>query len=258
MTVKIILILCVIVSTGMLGGIANYLLSNSRPQSDDPAGGTPALQLSWLGYAFLGIIAALIVPLFLSLAQSSLLDDIIKATCNDEPTNGAAQSANCSSLYGKLFIFAGFCLLAAFSSRAFLQGMSEKLLNDMKRSVENAQRSIQRTNEKLDEVSENIDSPPRPTPDVLMAEVKSIFDTDTSLEAPSADDRKILKALAASSFTWRTLAGTATDSGLPQPLVHDRLNRMVELTMAETRIGRKSGRPLYAITSRGLAALQRL
>jgi RsiW-degrading membrane proteinase PrsW (M82 family) len=97
------LVLGIMVSAGVLGGIANYFLAERHAE------------FAWrdlFKYAVLGVVAALMVPLFLNMISSNLLD-----LARTRPIN--------------LFVFAGFCLIAVMFSRRFLENMSAKLIQQV-------------------------------------------------------------------------------------------------------------------------------
>jgi len=85
-----LLILGIMIGSGILGGLVNFLLSENHK---------PLVWKALLGYCLLGIVAALTVPLFLNMISSDLLGNAPK-----KPVN--------------LLIFNGICLLfSVFSCR---------------------------------------------------------------------------------------------------------------------------------------------
>lgn len=98
-----LLVFGIMVSAGVLGGIANYFLAERHAE------------FAWrdlFKYAVLGVVAALMVPLFLNMISSNLLD-----LARTRPIN--------------LFVFAGFCLIAVIFSRRFLENLSAKLIQQV-------------------------------------------------------------------------------------------------------------------------------
>lgn len=95
-----LLLLAVMVITGILGGLANYFMSEKKGDSTSKG---------IIKYALLGIVAALTVPLFLFMISSDLL-----AVAKSRPID--------------LFVFAGFCLLFVLFSRLFLESAAAKLM----------------------------------------------------------------------------------------------------------------------------------
>lgn len=97
-----LVLLAIMVLAGMLGGAANYFVSDKS--------GSSAKELS--KYTVLGVVAALTVPLFLNMISSDLL-----ATAKSRPID--------------LFVFAGFCLLFVLFSRRFVESAAAKLLQQL-------------------------------------------------------------------------------------------------------------------------------
>lgn len=95
-----LLLFAVMVITGILGGLANYFMS----EKGDGSNGKGIIK-----FALLGIVAALTVPLFLYMISSDLL-----SVAKSRPID--------------LFVFAGFCLVFVLFSRLFLEGAAAKLM----------------------------------------------------------------------------------------------------------------------------------
>lgn len=94
-----LLLFGIMLFAGLLGGIANYFLS-------DRGSAFSAAEL--LKYAVLGVVASLTVPLFLNMISSDLL-----AMAKARPID--------------LFVFAGFCLLFVLFSRRLVENISARL-----------------------------------------------------------------------------------------------------------------------------------
>jgi hypothetical protein len=100
-----IMIIILMSGAGLLGGITNYLRFEQEKKD-------------WSSFwrnVLMGISASTLVPLFLTMISSNLLK----------------ESASDSS---RFFIFFGFCLIASLSSKAFIQTVSDRLLNEMNKT----------------------------------------------------------------------------------------------------------------------------
>lgn len=95
-----LLILAIMIISGILGGLANYFLSE---KSEKPAQGVI------LKYSFLGMAAALTTPFFLNMISSNMLE-----TARTKPLN--------------FLVFSGFCLVFAFFSCRFLENIYTRRL----------------------------------------------------------------------------------------------------------------------------------
>src|SRR6266446_3122599 len=106
---------------GLIGGWAGYLF-------DPVSSGDANVQLrrhTRKRYLLLGLIAAACVPLFLSLLQSGLIANIF----SPKKENNVEIVP-----FSEFLIFAGFCLIAALSSRTFLDTVSRQLMRDVQRA----------------------------------------------------------------------------------------------------------------------------
>ena len=98
-------LIVVMIVAGIAGGTVNYALL-----SDGDRTGWGA----WCRASGMGLAASFLMPLFLNTISSSLVPNILDA-------KGGA---------GDILFFAGFCLLAAISSRAFITTLSDKILRE--------------------------------------------------------------------------------------------------------------------------------
>src|SRR5574343_1056722 len=98
-----LLILGVMVLTGILGGTANYFLTDRIDLSG---------QRGWVRYAVFGVVAALTVPLFLNMIASTLLEG-----ARTKPID--------------YYVFAGFCLLYVVASRRLFENMLQRLMGQI-------------------------------------------------------------------------------------------------------------------------------
>ncbi len=106
-------IFLVMMTAGILGGGAAHLSNATDIQSAKSADAPLHPWRSWFADLSVGVVAAFCVPIFLQITQSKLMDALWQET----QTGPGPQ----------LFYLAGFCLIAAFSSRAFLQSVSGQI-----------------------------------------------------------------------------------------------------------------------------------
>ncbi|HVF44674.1 MAG TPA: YEATS-associated helix-containing protein [Pyrinomonadaceae bacterium] len=106
------LLILIMILAGCLGGVVNFF----QAKSDDPARADLRHSL------VVGVAAAFLVPLFLQMISSTIL------------STGAANPL-------ELFIFAGFCIVAAISSKAFISSLSERILKDVKEAKSASQKA---------------------------------------------------------------------------------------------------------------------
>ena len=141
---------------GAAGGVANWILNSgveaSRPDAAGEADINPTIQFGMIGYIVVGVVAAFTVPLFLSLAQSDLMAKVLQ-----DP----------GSLEDRM-VFAGFCIIAAFSSRAFMSSVSAALIKEVREVEKRRTRQKQppqrlrlrsdEAEERVEEIADNVGS----------------------------------------------------------------------------------------------------
>ena len=120
-----IVLLLIMLAAGVLGGIASYYLSESEDRSK-----TKSITL--------GIVAALIVPVFLNMISSNILIEAQKEI-------------------DKLFIFTGFCVLASVFSRNFLENIYNKVIQQ-----------VGNLEKKIEEAAEEPELPAKDVPETLL------------------------------------------------------------------------------------------
>jgi hypothetical protein len=236
-----VLYVCVLmVAAGLAGGYVNYMQIRSDTQeSDFDKDSVQPGEIPLYGYLITGVVASFIVPLFLSIAKSDLLKEIFDI----DDLNGTKLT--------DMFIFAGFCLVAAISSRAFIQTITRQIFE-----VKAEQKSLQVGQKSLQvEIAEVIDNFPAPgEQEHAVEEDKS---ATTSLPTPplTSAQFRVLEALNAKQYTWRNATGAAKDSGQPLNETRKILGELIQLGLLVERQSQKSGNLLYKLTARGMLAL---
>lgn len=215
-SINYILLIFLMVGAGLLGGITNYF----RIEQDKKD------VFAFLENILLGISASLLIPLFLNMISSNLLK----------------ESSTDSS---KLFILFGFCLIASLSSKTFIQTISDRVLNEVKKTKEKV-KDIEKEVEPIisrgteaDEEAEDIGS-------LLKARTFS-FDED---------EKKVLNSLASSKYAWRTLTGITKETELPKENILKSINRLVLDRLAVVKTGEK-GRTLWGLTLKGMSSAEK-
>ena len=198
-----LIILLIMVTAGVLGGVANYFLSDRQnPNRKD-----------WGKYPVLGVIAALTVPLFLNMISSNLLE--------------AARSRPV-----EFFVFGGFCLIYVVASRRVFEDVVNKLLGQ----VDQMKREMRRIEQQQETLGSLRDELPAPVIDSPAPVVKP----EATREALSYNDIEILRALSEDSYIYGNLAGITEKTGLARDLVSSRLAVLRSLGVIETRINDKN------------------
>lgn len=109
----ILILIVTMIVFGSFGGVINYLIVKQKALSSNSK--MEGISLSYC--VLLGIAAAFLVPLFLVLMSSNIV----------ERTSGG---------YVKFLTFAGLCLIAGISSTNFIQTISGSIMNKFIQSTE--------------------------------------------------------------------------------------------------------------------------
>jgi predicted transcriptional regulator len=189
-----------IISSGVLGGTVNFFQQYSKENK------------GWVNYIrciVIGLGASFLVPLFLQMISSNLVDN---AKLNDKD----------------LLVFIGFCLIASIFSRRFIETIGDKVLKQVQEAKETAQTAkeiAQTSKEEVDLMaskSTEIDDNERISSENLIQSTSTT--TTTTLDpSGSASNEKakeiiknVLKALKDNLYTFRTLKGISKDAEITE------------------------------------------
>jgi hypothetical protein len=195
----------VMLLTGALGGYANYL--NAKPEE----------RHFWKSMV-MGAIATITIPLFLKIVDSNLISD------------GVIDPYS-------ILVFAGFCVLAAFYSAKFLEGLSGRILQNLQQKVEeNAQKlnetaaKVEQTDQKVIETAEKADM----MMDIQLPAAPEMAESEPSArgglflpeasEIPKGPKTQIIAAMGNNLQTLETLHGK---TGLSQEDLQKALDEMI-------------------------------
>ncbi len=236
------------VSAGLLGGLSNFLT--------DPNFGRERPWYLATAPFVLSLIAALTTPLFLSLAKSQIIENLI---------SGYQTSRIFSA---DVFVFFGFCLVASLSSRVFLERLTDQVLA-LKKDVSETRREMVEIAEEQAALEANL-SPE--TKEAVLSELESepvsepSSDSSGVVVTPPANDLKkmrltprgykILMALEDSRFRWRTISALSKETEIEREILSDHLERLLRLGLVGIQVGTK-GSTLYSITEFGRLQLHR-
>ena len=212
MTNQTYTILGIIIAAGSLGGLVSAFTSVDEK-----------LSISFCAKrVVVGIASAFVVPLFLNMISSTLLEK--------------AQSDTTPCPY---FVFAGFCVIAAISSKAFISTVSDRLLRQVREEVREVKASVEPVLLKETE-------PDQPAPGVSRVGLLA--------SRPDAE-RQILKALSSGKYSLRTLDGIAKETGLDVGTVSGHIRALTNSGLVTKRTGEK-GQDLWCLTQAGKTALE--
>lgn len=198
-----LIILGIMVLAGILGGVANFFLSDRQGE---------LVPRDWIKYAILGVIAALTVPLFLNMISSNLLE-----AARTRPVD--------------FFVFAGFCLIYVVASRRAFENAAHKLLSQL----DQIKRDVSHLKQQKHEAS-----PSAPVKEEAPVAVEAAAKSEPAKEVLSYNDVEILRAIAEENYVYGNLAGLTDKTGLGRDLVSNRLTVLKSLGIIETRISDKN------------------
>ena len=227
--------LAILVAAGLVGGATAWLydrdsyLTAAKLSTDSQieAGAPPSV------YSYLagGLVASFAVPLFLRLTSSDLVDRVL-----DQPGSNPALSDP--------WVLAGFCLISAFSSKAFMQSLSRRILamaQEAKREASEAKRQSQGNQEQIDSVAEYVEN--EPDPKVAEGSKAPAPRTEISLDE---GERRVLTALVDGQYKWRTVSRMATELKLQRRRVSSIAEALVKKGLAIEKTSTKTGNILYS------------
>lgn len=206
------IIIAIIIAAGLLGGLTNFFLFYNLDYKKKEC------WINFLKSIFLSICASVTVPLFLQIISNNLLDIPKDSTFPDK----------------NYFILAGFCVLAAFYSKRFLDDLyakvnkAEKKAEEAKQIAENAEQK----NQEIDDVEEIIND----------NELNRTFTTDFSKDEIKAVSRAILT----SKYSYRTILGVVKDTDFPEDKVKGILELLKKAGFAESKKNR-NGNDIWKI-----------
>lgn len=204
--------------SGIVGGFINYYL-NSPPEDE-------SVHKSIL----LGIGASLLVPLFLNIISSNLIEQ-------------------CKSDMYKLLVFAGFCLVAAIFSKSFINTVSESALKVLKKEVNELQKEVKPI---IDNLTENDTNESIEINGVPRSDIDLESEPVNRLSGPAEDNikKRFLLLFSNQDYVYRSKSFIQKQLNLDTR----KLNALIEeLGDFISVIGEK-----YALTRKGIEELKQI
>jgi len=253
MPTDLLVITEVMLLSGALGGLVNGFLSEAPETA----------RLAWWKHVVIGITAAFMVPLFLAMISADLIDKI---------RGTAGQPGNPVLLLN----LAGFCLVAAVSSRAFIGSLTERVM----REVRDARAQADAANATAEQASHRaVDATEAALAAQSDAETAQALARAQVVEEPAAEatedpaprqrsgppsgvglgvssalaqEKLVLLALTGGAVALRTIAGLAQDSRLDEATVLTVLGHLQQKSWALPLAG-SDGQPRWFATAAGKA-----
>ncbi|MBW7477321.1 helix-turn-helix domain-containing protein [Paenibacillus oenotherae] len=198
-----ILVLIIILISGAIGGIVNYLLV-------ERVGVLFLRDREFYKSIFIGLAAALLVPLFLNTISSNLIRD------------------SETDIY-KIFVISGFCLIASIYSKSFIQTLSDKVirqLDEVQQKVKNVEKDVNAIAD-----SETEDGSGGKHNDIMVSHSldEHLPQLKASFRENDTDKIKILRSLAEGNYTFRSLQGMSKETGINEREINIAINELSAL-----------------------------
>jgi len=242
----------VMLVAGALGGLVNYFLADPEQER----------RLAWWQHVLVGITASYMVPLFLNMISGDLIDKI----------RGTAEK---QGDYSKLFVLAGFCLVAAVSSRAFIRSLSERVLQEVKKKVDMVSRTAERAVEKAESasaqaVAASVDATEARQAVAPLVEEESADSSTNEARISqeeiismqrilgqsgglSSNEVAVLRAIREGGYSLRSLSGIAKDTSLPKEVVNEAISSLLFRRLVGETLGESGQGPRWFVTQAGRA-----
>jgi hypothetical protein len=204
-------VFCILLICGVFGGLAGHFFTDGKGTSRP-----------WYGSLLIGVVAAFITPLLLSMISSDLLT--------------AWESKN-----NLLFVLAGFALLAAVFGHRFLANMYERLM-----------KQVGELKERVEDVEEATEPPPQELEDRSEPPVAKL-----SAQNIDSAQYRIMEAMANSKYQSRSLSGLRRSTGLKGSEINQQLTQLIARGYVSQRLTRNN-EPRWFLTVTGRAALAKL
>lgn len=216
----------VMIAAGLFGGLINFFLVAGDVAAEADRG-----KNSLLKSFSIGVGAAFLVPLFLNMISSNLLEL-------------SKQDAS------KLLVFAGFCLIASISSKAFISTLSDRILSEAKtarREASEAKKEVEKVQPKVEALTDKatkFDSP---------SQAAAASPNEIPI-VPDENEKKVLRVLGDPVYAFRSEYGLATDTDISPEEMVKILSELIKKKLVAKTIG-KDERELFYLTGNGRRAL---
>ncbi|MDE2166081.1 MAG: hypothetical protein KGJ66_07065 [Alphaproteobacteria bacterium] len=203
-------VLATVILSGALGGLRNFL--------EEQAASDAKLILFFRRFVE-AILAAAVVPLFLSIIGNNIIADLLS------PTAGSNSNWLSDWLYAILKLL-GFCIVASLYSRKFLDTVSARVLN-LEKQVKETKQEAQKATQGIELLTNAVvESDDQPAPASLAQLV---------VAPPAAEHgQQILKAFLTAGVPVRSVQGLSLSTNLPHDQVATCLSELEKQTFVRS------------------------
>lgn len=225
------LIILVMLAAGAVGGVVNYFISDNKDEKP----------LDCWQHVVVGIAASFVVPLLLNMTSSDLIDKIRGAE-GKQPDPG------------QLLVLAGFCLLAAASSRAFIRSLSQRILEQAEAANRKATEALEKADDATSVVAPLVegDAGGAASPSALTPPAPAGDDADEATHVLD-HERQLLVALKPfqSGYTMRTVAGLSGELKRTKQEIQSSLESLMDRGLVSMQRNLANRKVLWSLTPEG-------
>ncbi len=226
----------VIVFSGGLGGVARYLA-----QSDDKK-----VDFAWrvlATYTLLGVVAAAVVPLFLHVVAVGSEGLVSKLLLSSTPTEEVGAL---------ILILIGFCLLAGYYARNFIESVADVAIQRANKATEESGQAVAAANEALLEAQGAAETASEVQSDAIESAARD------SRPVQDLEDRelRVLRAMRDSGYKRPWPSTLAEIAGFDEAQVKQLLRELEHKGLVQERQPSEDGNERWRVRSWGHAALR--
>ena len=214
-------IIAVMGVAGATGGVVNYMFLLKEQRE-----GLRSFFVSIIG----GLAASFMMPLFLRTISSNLVSNLL----DTKGITDASGNFQPKGTVEDVLVFAGFCLLAAISSKAFIQTLSDKVL----REAREAKDRTKELKKEVDEIEDTI-SPLVESEDTQDEEI--VTEAQQEFLSVTETQQRILRALDSSRYTLRSPSGLARELKKERKEVLHQLEDLRDKGLVRELVRKKGG-----------------
>lgn len=210
-------IIIIIVGSGLLGGITNFFLLFDTDSKNKERWS------KFFASITLSLCASFTVPLFLQILSNNILDTLS---------------------FKNALIFTGFCIIASFFSKRFLEDLYQKVKNlenkvekqdeETKKGLQESAKNTEAINKKVEDLEESFEESEL---DSIPSEVKTAILSNNQFSFQEIELENLINSIFSAKYSNRTVNGIAKETGITQEKIQQVLEHLKDYGFAESRIG---------------------
>jgi DNA-binding MarR family transcriptional regulator len=208
-----------IVIAGLLGGVINYFMVHVKEEEFSN-------MYIFLKSVFLGLGASALIPLFLSLIGSKLLEPVFSAK---------------GYPYLNYYVIGGFCLAGSIYSKRFIEDVYSRITKAEGVAIA-AKKTAEEAKKTTNEIELSVTETDHP-PEILNHQALNQNPSDTKTK----NFQLIIHALLESRYVYRTLTGISKETGIDKSMLKDYLDEMIASGLVTSKVNKNESRVFKAV-----------